>query len=66
MFWPLAIGNILTFYEAFNIPVFWPLLLIYFLIIFFFTMRKQIGHMIKYNYLPWDAGKVKYGVLSHK
>jgi hypothetical protein len=27
----------------------------------FLTMRKQINHMIKYKYLPWDAGKAKYG-----
>ena len=24
-------------------------------------MRRQIRHMIKYHYLPWDAGKMKYG-----
>ena len=60
MFVTLFIGIVLTFFEAFDIPVFWPLLLFYFVLIFFLTMRKQIQHMIRYNYLPWDAGKAAY------
>ena len=51
----------LTFFKVFDIPVFWPLLLIYFVVIFCLVMRRQIQHMIKYHYLPWDAGKMKYG-----
>jgi hypothetical protein len=27
-------------------------------------MRKQLNHMMKYKYLPWDAGKAKYGGAS--
>ena len=64
MFWSFFIGSILTFNEAFNVPVYWPLLLVYFILIFVITMRKQINHMIKYKYLPWDAGKAKYGVAN--
>ena len=59
-FWILLIGIILTFFEGFDIPVFWPLLLVYFLFIFILTMRHQIAHMIKYHYLPWDSGKKTY------
>ena len=59
-FWILIIGIILTFFESFDIPVFWPLLLVYFLFIFILTMRHQIAHMIKYHYLPWDSGKKTY------
>ena len=62
MFWSFLIGSILTFNEAFDVPVYWPLLLVYFILIFILTMRQQINHMIKYKYLPWDAGKAKYGV----
>ena len=51
----------MTFFKAFDIPVFWPLLLVYFILIFGLVMRRQIQHMIKYHYLPWDAGKMKYG-----
>lgn len=62
MFWTLTVGIILTFFECFDIPVFWPLLLFYFIFIFILTMRNQIKHMIKYNYLPWDTGKKIFGV----
>ena len=60
MFWTLMVSIPMTFFEAFNIPVFWPLLLVYFILIFFLIMRKQIKHMIKYHYLPWDSGKKTY------
>ena len=60
MFWTFLIAIPMTFFEAFNIPVFWPLLLVYFILIFFLIMRRQIKHMIKYNYLPWDTGKKSY------
>ena len=60
MFWTFIVAIPMTFFEAFNIPVFWPLLLTYFIMIFFLTMRRQIHHMIKYNYLPWDSGKKTY------
>ena len=60
-FYSLFIGVILTFCEGVDIPVYWPLLLVYFLIMFVTSMRHQIMHMIKYNYLPWDVGKVQYG-----
>ena len=60
MFWTLIISIPMTFFEVFNIPVFWPLLLVYFILIFVLIMRKQIKHMIKYHYLPWDSGKKTY------
>jgi len=49
-----------TMFEAFNIPVFWPILLLYFITLFGITMKRQIKHMIKYRYLPWTHGKTKY------
>ena len=60
MFFTLLIGIFLTFFDSFDVPVFWPLLLVYFILIFLLTMKNQIRHMIKYNYLPWDAGKINY------
>lgn len=50
----------LSFFSIFDIPVFWPILLMYFVILFTLTMRKQVQHMIKYRYLPFDFGKTKY------
>ena len=57
----IAISIILTFFRGFDIPVFWPLLLVYFFLIFGLVMKRQIQHMIKYHYLPWDYSKTKYG-----
>lgn len=64
-FWYNAIKAIViafftTFFEAFNIPVFWPILVMYFLILLFLTMKRQILHMIKYKYVPFTTGKKKY------
>lgn len=49
-----------SLFSIFDIPVFWPILLIYFVVLFTLTMRKQVQHMVKYKYLPFDFGKVKY------
>ncbi|KAI5637982.1 rer1 family domain-containing protein [Phthorimaea operculella] len=49
-----------TFIEAFNIPVFWPILVMYFITLFCITMKRQIKHMIKYRYLPFTHSKPKY------
>merc|ERR1712048_1300892 len=54
----IAFGT--TFFEAFNVPVFWPILVMYFFILFFVTMKRQIRHMIKYKYMPFTTGKTKY------
>ncbi len=50
----------MTFFSIFDIPVFWPLLVLYFLLLFFTTMNKQIAHMIKYRYIPFSWGKTTY------
>ncbi|XP_060528871.1 protein RER1 isoform X2 [Cylas formicarius] len=55
-----VIGLICTFFECFNIPVFWPILVMYFITLFCITMKRQIKHMIKYRYLPFTHGKPKY------
>ena len=55
-----ALSIFLTFFSIFDIPVFWPILLMYFIILFALTMRKQIQHMTKYKYLPFDLGKTRY------
>ncbi|KAK7205906.1 retrieval of early ER protein Rer1 [Myxozyma melibiosi] len=55
-----AIAFVCTWFAIFDVPVFWPILLIYFCILFTITMRRQIQHMMKYRYLPFDLGKVRY------
>ncbi|GAA5805917.1 retention in endoplasmic reticulum protein 1 [Helicostylum pulchrum] len=49
-----------SFFTFFDIPVYWPILLIYFCILFALTMRRQIQHMVRYRYVPFDFGKRKY------
>lgn len=50
-----------TLFNFTDVPVFWPILLVYFIIIFILTMKRQIQHMLKYRYIPLDIGKKKYG-----
>ncbi|KAF3770122.1 retrieval of early ER protein Rer1 [Cryphonectria parasitica EP155] len=64
-FWESATRTILiaffcSWFEIFNVPVFWPVLVMYWFILFFLTMRKQIQHMIKYRYVPFSIGKTRY------
>ena len=56
----LVISLILTFLSVFDIPVLWPVLVIYFFTLFFLTMRQRIAHMIQYRYVPFSYGKTKY------
>lgn len=50
----------LTFFPVFDVPVFWPILLLYWVTLFVLTMKRQIRHMIKYKYIPFSFGKQKY------
>ncbi|KAL8843035.1 MAG: hypothetical protein Q9205_004453 [Flavoplaca limonia] len=60
----IAISFVCTWFTIFNVPVFWPVLVVYFLILFSLTMRRQIQHMIKYRYVPFSFGKAKYNQRS--
>lgn len=50
----LSIGA--TFFRVFDLPVFWPILLFYFVFLFVITMKQQLAHMIKHRYVPWSTG----------
>ncbi|CAM6094664.1 unnamed protein product [Calypogeia fissa] len=50
----------LTFFSIFDVPVFWPILLLYWIVLFVLTMKRQIRHMIKYRYIPFSFGKQRY------
>lgn len=54
----VAIG--MTLFSIFDVPVFWPILLVYFIVLFILTMKRQIRHMIKHKYLPFNLGKKRY------
>ncbi|XP_068305275.1 protein RER1B-like [Pyrus communis] len=55
-----CIAFLMTFFSAFDVPVFWPILLCYWIVLFALTMKRQIMHMIKYKYVPFSIGKQRY------
>ncbi|KAI3431483.1 hypothetical protein D9Q98_004534 [Chlorella vulgaris] len=57
----VLLGFTATFMPMFDVPVFWPILVLYWFILFFVTMKRQIMHMIKYRYVPFSFGKKSYG-----
>lgn len=56
-----CVAIVMTFFSIFDVPVFWPILVAYWIILFLLTMKRQIVHMIKFKYIPFDIGKRKYG-----
>lgn len=55
-----CIAFLMTFFSVFDVPVFWPILLCYWVVLFVLTMKRQIMHMIKYKYVPFSVGKRRY------
>ncbi|GLT58015.1 hypothetical protein SLA2020_309420 [Shorea laevis] len=55
-----CIAFLMTFFSVFDVPVFWPILLCYWVALFVLTMKRQIMHMIKYRYVPFSIGKQRY------
>jgi Na+/H+ antiporter NhaD/arsenite permease-like protein len=49
-----------TFFSFLDIPVFWPILVMYFVLLFVAQLGSRISHMVKYKYVPWTTGKRKY------
>ncbi|GMH23568.1 hypothetical protein Nepgr_025411 [Nepenthes gracilis] len=62
----VCIAFVMTFFSAFDVPVFWPILLCYWFVLFILTMKRQIAHMVKHRYLPFSIGKQKYGGKKSK
>eukprot|EP01126_Amoeba_proteus_P045886 TRINITY_DN5161_c0_g1_i1.p1 TRINITY_DN5161_c0_g1~~TRINITY_DN5161_c0_g1_i1.p1 ORF type:complete len:107 (+),score=15.61 TRINITY_DN5161_c0_g1_i1:496-816(+) len=53
----LLLSVLCTFSSAFDVPVFWPILLVYFCTLFMLNMKVRVQHMIKHKYLPFSFGK---------
>eukprot|EP00747_Dinoflagellata_sp_TGD_P183648 gnl/TRDRNA2_/TRDRNA2_38661_c0_seq1.p1 gnl/TRDRNA2_/TRDRNA2_38661_c0~~gnl/TRDRNA2_/TRDRNA2_38661_c0_seq1.p1 ORF type:complete len:202 (+),score=36.17 gnl/TRDRNA2_/TRDRNA2_38661_c0_seq1:154-759(+) len=62
----LLAGTCMTFFKVFDLPVFWPILLAYFIVLTVLTLKDRVNHMIKYNYVPASFGKKKYGAKPDK
>ena len=56
----VLISVVCTWIDKFNIPVFWPVLVLYFIVLFIVTMKRQIAHMLKHGYVPFNFGKEQY------
>ncbi|KAF6773391.1 hypothetical protein AHF37_08058 [Paragonimus kellicotti] len=56
----ILISLLCTVFSFLDIPVFWPILVMYFFLLFYVTMKRQIIHMIKYRYLPFTYGKPRH------
>jgi len=56
----VCVSMLMTFFSMFDIPVFWPILLLYFFVLLAITMKRQIKHMVKHKYIPFSWGKKKY------
>ncbi|EMS49827.1 Protein RER1B [Triticum urartu] len=52
-----CVAFVMTFFSVFDVPVFWPILLCYWIVLFVLTMKRQILHMVKYKYVPFSMGK---------
>ena len=64
-FWEAATRGTLislccTVTQATDVPVFWPILVVYFFTLLDFTLRDRVAHMVKHKYLPCSWGKKKY------
>ncbi|KAL6514556.1 Protein rer1b [Orobanche gracilis] len=55
-----CVAFVMTFFSMFDVPVFWPILFCYWLVLFVLMMKRQIMHMIKYRYIPFSIGKQTY------
>lgn len=55
---------VMTFFAMFDLPVFWPILLGYFILLVMFTMKQRIKHMIDHKYIPFSVGKQTYGQMT--
>ncbi|KAF1986960.1 rer1 protein-like protein [Aulographum hederae CBS 113979] len=56
----ISLSFVCSWFSIFDLQVFWPVLVLYWLILLFLTMRRQIQHMIKYRYVPFTIGKARY------
>ncbi|EPR78825.1 Retention in endoplasmic reticulum 1-like protein [Spraguea lophii 42_110] len=65
-FWCRSMGLILfawftTFFSFFNITVYVPILILYFIFMIFLTAHKMYKHIKKYHYNPFFGDKEQYG-----
>ncbi|CAH8838349.1 unnamed protein product [Trichobilharzia szidati] len=62
----ITISIFCTYLPFLDIPVFWPILVMYFIMLFAVMMKRQIKHMIKHRYVPFTYGKPRPAGSSNK
>ncbi len=55
---------LMTLTKLSDVPVFWPILVFYFLTLLVFTLRDRVAHMVKHRYIPCSFGKKRYAGLA--
>eukprot|EP00668_Euglena_longa_P011565 GGOE01013972.1.p1 GENE.GGOE01013972.1~~GGOE01013972.1.p1 ORF type:complete len:176 (-),score=42.44 GGOE01013972.1:168-695(-) len=55
----ICVAVCLTSSRVFDVPVYWPILLFYFMLLFILCMKKRIEHMIRHRYIPITLSKPK-------
>eukprot|EP00388_Colpodella_angusta_P041711 GDKK01054057.1.p1 GENE.GDKK01054057.1~~GDKK01054057.1.p1 ORF type:complete len:213 (+),score=24.44 GDKK01054057.1:83-640(+) len=56
----LAIGFFLTLFGFLDIPVFWPILVVYFIALFAVQVGGRVKHMMTHKYVPWNKPKNQF------
>lgn len=56
----IALAFVATYFDILDIPVYTPILVIYFIFMVVFTGKRLIAHMKKYNYNPFLQTKEYY------
>lgn len=54
-----VVSFLLTFVSVLDVPVFWPILLSYWLFLVFVTTWRQLVHMFRYKYNPFSTQKLR-------
>ena len=56
---------VLSMFNSMDIEIYWPLLVMYFIMMTVFLCRAKIAHMVRYQYVPWDFGQKKKYKRAH-
>lgn len=54
------ISLLLTVIPLLDIPVYWPILVLYSIVLLAVNMGAKVKHMWQHGYVPWSAGKPKF------
>jgi hypothetical protein len=50
----VVVALLCTTSEVFDVPVYWPILVVYFLTLFVLTMRRQIQYVTSFPFLRYS------------